>query len=129
MGRTIRWLAAIAAGLLFLAVCVAIAAFVLPWDTATNVATGAAAGVVVGAFLPVWVGALIERSGPDPEVSEARDTEADTLRQRAGDESMLFSQSGRFKIKNQLVTHLTQAAPSQPQPTTPPVDGVVPPKG
>ena len=139
MAGTGRWMAAIAAGLAALAGCTALANIILPWDTATNISVGGAAGVVIGAFLALWAASWIERAaaheqaappGPAPVPSTA------TTRQKVG-EGLGFqiapSGTGSTTFKDVTFNVNTPAPPS----ATPPPDagrapghgdGVVPPK-
>ena len=131
MGTNGRWLAAIGAGIVAMAVCVVVGDTVLPWDTATNVTTGATAGVVIGAFLAVWAAAAIERSGAGREGagSSAPGTSGGGVRQRTGGAGVQIVQSGRTKIRNQTINTIPAPLPPATPPTPePPESGVVRPK-
>lgn len=54
VGRSSVWLLTVATALSALALCVAAAYYLLPWDVGTRMVVGTAAGVVIGAVIAVW---------------------------------------------------------------------------
>jgi hypothetical protein len=125
LGTVGRWLAAIGLGIAALAACIAVTDVSLPWDTDTNVLTGGAAGVVVGAFLALWTASAIERSAAGHEASGGDSPELPSggIQQRAGTVGVQLVQNGRAKIKNQAIVTYPATPPAEPPqtwaPTTP----------